>query len=73
MTAHVRLDGAPGRSRRLRFRDDVVDPPVRLEPAAAGTTEFDAEIENPAFEGSPLFTFRGDLIARVDSSVVPLT
>jgi len=73
-----------------------------------GREEFDDEIENPAFEGSPqltvdrtfedgdvlvttgegrgvhreggpfrfgfsdLFTFRGDLIARVDSYVVPL-
>ena len=73
-----------------------------------GKAEFDAEIENPAFEGSPslsvdrtvegaeavvvtgagvgrhresgefrfaysdLFTFRGGLIARVDSYVVPL-
>lgn len=73
-----------------------------------GKTEFDGEIENPAFEGSPvldvertieagdvvvvtgvgqghhreagdfrfaysdLFTFRGDLIAQVDSYVVPL-
>jgi ketosteroid isomerase-like protein len=73
-----------------------------------GRAEFDDEIENPAFEGSPLlvvdrtfedgdvvvttgegrgrhreagpfrfgfsdlFTFRGDLIARVDSYVVPL-
>lgn len=74
-----------------------------------GKTEFDSEIENPAFEGSPeltvdrtiaaekvivvtgtgvghhreagrfefayndLFTFRGDLIAQVDSYVVPLS
>ncbi|WP_306204989.1 nuclear transport factor 2 family protein [Actinoplanes sp. RD1] len=74
-----------------------------------GKAEFDSEIENPAFEGSPhltvdrtieaadvvvvtgtgagrhreagpfrfayndLFTFRGDLIAAVDSYVVPLT
>lgn len=73
-----------------------------------GTAEFDSEIENPDFEGSPelvvdrtvesgdvvlitgtgighhrtagefrfvfsdLFTFRGDLIAQVDSYVVPL-
>jgi ketosteroid isomerase-like protein len=73
-----------------------------------GKAEFDDEIENPAFEGSPeltadrtvgagdvvvvtgtgagrhresgpfrfaysdLFTFRGDLIAQVDSYVVPL-
>src|SRR5688572_15544457 len=73
-----------------------------------GKAEFDSEIENPAFEGSPvldvertieagdvvvvtgvgqghhreeggfrfayndLFTFRGDLIAQVDSYVVPL-
>ncbi len=75
----------------------------------AGKAEFDDEIENPAFEGSPeltvertveagdvvvvtgtgaghhreagrfrfayndLFTFRGGLIAQVDSYVVPLT
>jgi ketosteroid isomerase-like protein len=75
----------------------------------AGKAEFDDEIENPAFEGSPeltvertivagdvvvvtgtgvghhrqngrfrfaysdLFTFRDDLIAQVDSYVVPLT
>src|SRR5262245_42645513 len=74
-----------------------------------GKAEFDDEIENPAFEGSPaltvdrtidagdtlvvtgtgvgchredgrfrfaysdLFTFRDDLIARVDSYVVPLS
>ena len=74
-----------------------------------GKAEFDDEIENPAFEGSPqltvertieaddvvvvtgtgaghhseagsfrfayndLFTFRDDLIAQVDSYVVPLT
>jgi ketosteroid isomerase-like protein len=74
-----------------------------------GRAEFDDEIENPAFEGSPeltvdrtidagnvvvvtgtgrgrhrdrgrfrfaysdLFTFRDDLIAQVDSYVVPLT
>ncbi|HWM18837.1 MAG TPA: nuclear transport factor 2 family protein [Ilumatobacteraceae bacterium] len=74
-----------------------------------GKSEFDDEIENPAFEGSPeltvdrtidagnvvvvtgtgrgqhreagsfrfafsdLFTFRDDLIAHVDSYVVPLT
>jgi len=73
-----------------------------------GKEEFDTEIENPAFEGSPdltvertieaedvvvvtvtgagrhreggpfrfayndLFTFRGDLIAQLDSYVVPL-
>ena len=73
-----------------------------------GKVEFDGEIENPAFDGSPvldvertieagevvvvtgvgqghhreagsfrfayndLFTFRGDLIAQVDSYVVPL-
>lgn len=73
-----------------------------------GREEFDSEIENPAFEGSPeltvdrvfedgdavivtgigrgrhreagpfqfayndIFTFRGDLIAQVDSYVVPL-
>ncbi len=73
-----------------------------------GKAEFDDEIENPAFEGSPdltvdrtiqagdvvvvtgtghgrhreagpfrfayndLFTFRGDLIAQVDSYIVPL-
>ena len=76
--------------------------------ATHGKTEFDDEIENPAFEGSPelsvertiaagdivvvtgtgrgqhrenghfgfaysdLFTFRHDLIAQVDSYVVPL-
>ncbi len=87
--------------------DDVVwsIPGVRT---THGKAEFDDEIENPAFEGSPeltvertvdageaivvlgtgvgrhrehgrfsfayndLFTFRGDLIARVDSYVVPL-
>ncbi|GAB7036773.1 MULTISPECIES: nuclear transport factor 2 family protein [Catenuloplanes] len=74
-----------------------------------GKDEFDGEIENPGFSGSPVldvrrvheageavvvlgegrgvsvehgpfrfafndvFTFRGDLIARVDSYVVPLT
>ena len=74
----------------------------------SGKAEFDTEIENPAFEGSPeltvdrtieaadvvvvtgtgagrhreagpfrfayndLFTFRGDLIAEIDSYVVPL-
>ncbi|WP_449281885.1 nuclear transport factor 2 family protein [Leucobacter sp.] len=74
-----------------------------------GKAEFDSEIENPAFEGSPelevervveagdtvviagtgrghhrehgsfrfaycdLFAFRGELIARVDSYVVPLS
>jgi ketosteroid isomerase-like protein len=74
-----------------------------------GKAEFDDEIENPAFEGSPvldvdrlivagdvvvvtgtgtghfrggetfrfayndLFTFRGDLIAQLDSYIVPLT
>lgn len=74
-----------------------------------GKAEFDGEIENPAFEGSPeldvertidagdvvvvtgtgrghhrdhgtfrfayndLFTFRGELIAQVDSYVVPLS
>jgi ketosteroid isomerase-like protein len=74
-----------------------------------GKTEFDDEIENPAFEGSPelvvdrtlqsgdvviatgtgsghlrdgakfcfvfsdLFTFRGNLIARVESYVVPVS
>jgi ketosteroid isomerase-like protein len=74
-----------------------------------GKAEFDDEIENPVFEGSPeltvdrtlesgdvvittgtgaghlrggadfrfvfsdLFTFRGDLIARVESYVVPVT
>ncbi len=76
--------------------------------STSGKAEFDEEIENPAFEGSPeltvertidagdivvvtgtgqgthresgrfrfayndLFTFRGDLIAQVDSYVVPL-
>jgi ketosteroid isomerase-like protein len=76
--------------------------------ATRGKAEFDTEIENPAFEGSPqlevdrtldagdvivvtgtglgrhrehgpfrfayndLFTFRGDLIAQVDSYIVPL-
>lgn len=87
--------------------DDVVwhIPGVRT---TRGKDEFDSEIENPAFEGSPeltvertieagdvvvvtgtgkgrirergpfafaysdLFTFRGDLIARVDSYIVPL-
>lgn len=77
--------------------------------ATVGKADFDAEIENPAFTGTPeldvqrvfedggivvttgggrgstvehgpfrfvfndLFTFRGGLIARVDSYVVPLT
>ena len=88
--------------------DDVV---WRIHGArtTAGKAEFDGEIENPAFEGSPeltvertieaadvvvvtgtgvghhrgagrfrfayndLFTFRGGLIAQVDSYVVPLT
>lgn len=87
--------------------DDVVwhIPGVRT---THGKAEFDDEIENPAFDGSPelsvdrtidagdvivvtgvgighhresgrfrfayndIFTFRGDLIARVDSYLVPL-
>ena len=48
-----------------------------------GKQEFDGEIENEAFEGRPgdvhrfaycdVLTFRGDVIGRVESYLVPLT
>ena len=110
-TVHRYLDGFRSRDHETILScltDDVVWQ-IHGVRTTRGKTEFDDEIENPAFEGSPelsvdrtieagdvvvvtgvgtgnhrengrfrfayndIFTFRGELIAQVDSYLVPLS
>jgi ketosteroid isomerase-like protein len=109
-TVHEYMQGfrASDHERILRCLTDDVVWIIHGHRSTLGKSEFDSEIENPDFEGSPilsvdrtfeagdvvtvtgegtghhrvggpfrfaycdLFTFSGDLIAKVDSYVVPL-